>query len=345
MDLAFLDFTLRGSILGTLLVLTVVIWLSRIAREAQFAFTLLAITVGAKIWSHIAERAGVSADVVWGFKLVGTFDSFAFTWIILTIFLDDKRFRWPWLGSAAFISVATSIFPIWPDSVPALRAYAALHFIALLALILYSGKDDLQDARRRIRPAMAAFLLMYSVEQAITSTPLKGFQSTQAALTQSGLLWVFITIFAIWALKANLSHWPGETSVVATDKPTPQERSFTQNALVRRILEAMEGGIWQVEGLTVGELAQKVGAPEHQVRKAINRGLGHRNFASFINRARIDAAIERLEAPKASEETILEIAFDVGFSSIGPFNRAFRETTGQSPTDFRKQALRQLAAE
>jgi AraC-like DNA-binding protein len=51
-----------------------------------------------------------------------------------------------------------------------------------------------------------------------------------------------------------------------------------------------------------------------------------------------------LEAPEASEETILEIAFDVGFSSLGPFNRAFRETTGKSPTDFRKQALAQMAA-
>jgi AraC-like DNA-binding protein len=106
----------------------------------------------------------------------------------------------------------------------------------------------------------------------------------------------------------------------------------------------MEAGVWQVEGLTVGGLAQKVGAPEHQVRKAINRGLGHRNFASFINRARIDAAIKRLDGPEASEETILEIAFDVGFSSLGPFNRAFRETTGKSPKDFRKQALAQMAA-
>ena len=53
----------------------------------------------------------------------------------------------------------------------------------------------------------------------------------------------------------------------------------------------------------------------------------------------VDAAIKRLEAPEAEEQTILEIAFDVGFSSLGPFNRAFRETTGQSPTDFRKQAF------
>lgn len=322
--------------------MTVLIWLSRIAREAQFAWTLLAIASTAKSWSHLVENAGASADIVWVLKIIGSLGALGITWFALTIFLDEKRYRWLWLGSAALINVALVSVPFWPQITPFLRGYAALHFLALLALILYSARGDLQDARRRLRPLMSAFLLVYSMVQAITSTPLKGFQSTNVALTQSTVFWFFLTTFAIWALKANLSNWPGETVPDAADKPTPQERSTEQTALVRRILEAMDEGVWRVEGLTVGSLAQKVGAPEHQVRKAINRGLGHRNFASFINRARIEAAIKRLEAPEASEETILEIAFDVGFSSLGPFNRTFREITGQAPTDFRKRALRQL---
>lgn len=342
-SLEILDFSIRGSIFGTLLVLTVLIWSSRIAREAQIAFTLLTITTTCATWSHLVEAGGVSETVVWVFKGIGTLGAFSITWFALVIFLDAKRFRWLWLGSAAFIAVSTSIVAFWPVLIPALRAFAAVHFIALMGLILYSGRGDLQDARRRSRPVMSMFLLTYSLGQAITSTPIKGIQSTEVAIAQSGVLWVFITIFAVWALKANLSHWPGETSPIAPEKPTPLERSNAQGALVRRVLDAMEEGIWQVEGLTVGGLAQKVAAPEHQVRKAINQGMGYRNFASFINRARIDAAIKRLEAPEAMDETILQIAFDVGFSSLGPFNRAFRETTGQSPTDFRKIAHAQSA--
>lgn len=339
MDLAVLDFAVRGAIIGTLLVLVILLWSSRIAREAQFAFTLLASASTAKVTSHLAESGGSSENVVWALKIFGTLGTLGITWFAITIFLDEKRFRWFWLGSAVFITIVLLMVPVWPWVVPSLRGYAALHFVALLGLILYSGRGDLQDARRRMRPVISMFLLTYSIGQALTSTPLKGFQSTNVALAQACVFWVFTTIFAIWALKANLNTWSGETTPIAPDKPTPEERSIAQTALVRRILEAMEAGVWQEEGLTVGGLAQKVGAPEHQVRKAINRGLGHRNFASFINRARIDAAIKRLEAPEASEETILEIAFDVGFSSLGPFNRAFRETTGQSPTDFRKQAF------
>jgi len=33
--------------------------------------------------------------------------------------------------------------------------------------------------------------------------------------------------------------------------------------------------------------------------------------------------------------TVLEIAYDVGFASVGPFNRAFRAEFGQSPTEYR----------
>ena len=33
------------------------------------------------------------------------------------------------------------------------------------------------------------------------------------------------------------------------------------------------------------------------------------------------------------------IAFDLGYGSLGPFNRAFRAATGAAPTEWRRQAL------
>jgi AraC-like DNA-binding protein len=36
---------------------------------------------------------------------------------------------------------------------------------------------------------------------------------------------------------------------------------------------------------------------------------------------------------------ILSIALDLGFASIGPFNRAFKAITGLTPGDFRQQAV------
>lgn len=100
-----------------------------------------------------------------------------------------------------------------------------------------------------------------------------------------------------------------------------------------------DGRLWTQEGLTIGELAAKLGAPEHRLRRLINDQLGYRNFASFINAHRIEEAKRLFADPDHARKTVSSIAFDLGFGSLGPFNRAFREATGLSPTEWRSQAL------
>lgn len=97
--------------------------------------------------------------------------------------------------------------------------------------------------------------------------------------------------------------------------------------------------IWREEGLTIASLATRVSIPEHQLRRLINDRLGYRNFPSFINAHRVAAAKHRLADPNESRVSVSTIAFDLGFASLGPFNRAFKEETGVSPTEWRKSAL------
>lgn len=330
------DLALRGAATGICLILISLFWMSRISLGARSAFVMLVVTTLARLWSTLPPATALADPTLSALRLMGTGGAFCVTWFLLSIFLDNKRFGWAWLLSGATISGAVMMVLIAPGIVPYVRGYAVLHFAALLALILYSARGDLQDARRRFRPGVAAFLLIYAIGMALTSTSMETVQPVNRALGHAAAYLLITLIFALWSLKANINHWPGETDPVTI--PSPVQRSLEQSALVTRIQTEMQAGVWQVEGLTVAALAQRVKAPEHQVRKAINQGLGHRNFASFINSARIDAAKAKLRAPDAAEVTILEIAYDVGFASLGPFNRAFREATGLSPTDFRKQA-------
>jgi len=338
-----MDIALRGAVSGMSLVLMVSIWTSRIMRDAQFAFTFLIAAIFLRTWSTLPESIWMPDRVLQAFQMFGSIGAFAVTWFLLVIFLDHRRFIWLWLASGALISIWIVLSQLYPQTVPVLRAYASAHFLGLLVVILYSGLDDLQDARRRIRPAMSSFLLVYCIGLSLTSQPMQDTRPIRDALFQSSALFFFMGLFAIWALKANLSNWPGATTSRPASTPGAQDSLSEQTILIRRIQKAMDEGIWQTEGLTVGGLAQHVKAPEHQVRKAINQVLGHRNFANFINRARIDAAKARLSDLEMTENTILEIAYYVGFSSLGPFNRAFRENTGLSPTDFRKQILQEAS--
>jgi AraC-like DNA-binding protein len=110
--------------------------------------------------------------------------------------------------------------------------------------------------------------------------------------------------------------------------------------LLERLQQVMDDdAVWRREGLTIGDLASAVGLPEHRLRRLINDQLGHRNFASFVNQRRIAEARAILRDPGSAARNVASIAYDLGFGSLGPFNRAFREATGVTPTEYRRVAM------
>ena len=126
----------------------------------------------------------------------------------------------------------------------------------------------------------------------------------------------------------------------APDATADPRAMAADRALLAKLDAAMASGAWRSEGLTIGVLARDLATPEHRLRRLINLRLGHRNFADFVNGYRIAAAKDRLADPAQAETTIAVIAFDLGFGSLSPFNRAFRATTGATPTQWRAEALR-----
>ena len=61
------------------------------------------------------------------------------------------------------------------------------------------------------------------------------------------------------------------------------------------------------------------------------------NFSAFINSYRLAEAEAALSDPAQAEVPVLTIALYAGFSSLGPFNRAFKAETGMTPSEFRRQ--------
>jgi AraC-like DNA-binding protein len=94
--------------------------------------------------------------------------------------------------------------------------------------------------------------------------------------------------------------------------------------------------IYRQDGLTIAQLAERLGMPEYRLRRLINQALGYRNFNSFLNVYRIADAKAALADPAQAEVPVLTIALDAGFSSLGPFNRAFKAETGMTPSEFRR---------
>jgi AraC-like DNA-binding protein len=87
--------------------------------------------------------------------------------------------------------------------------------------------------------------------------------------------------------------------------------------------------------LTLKNLASALGAYPHYLTQVLNT-VFHQNFYDFINTYRIEEARQRLVDQQFKKLTILAIAYDCGFSSKSTFNRIFKQKTGLTPTEYRK---------
>lgn len=336
----FLDLAMRGASISLLMLLAGLLWRAPIGWEGRISIVAVAVTKSAMLLSYAALPLDLSPLVTANLILFSSLVPNAITWLIVTIFLDPPGRRWPWLVASSVVSAHFYLHqtaPDWVALVPC-AATATLLYGALFGLALWSSRDDLVECRCRARPGFAVAIAGLGL--VLTGVQALGVMdpgSVSFALLQSAGVLAVTTAFAVWILAPNIDLWPG-----APDHPAPAPRPSTSHpdaALIARVRAAMAEGIWREEGLTIGALAARLSVPEHRLRRAINGGLGHRNFSSFINAHRIAAAKTQLSDPEAEGTTVLEIAYDVGFASLGPFNRAFRAETGQSPTEFRRAAL------
>src|SRR5690606_35116507 len=100
-------------------------------------------------------------------------------------------------------------------------------------------------------------------------------------------------------------------------------------------------GGYRQTGLGIKSLAHILSCPEHQLRQLINQHLGYSNFTAFLNHYRLRQAAEQLTDTNYAHTPILTLALDLGYSSIGPFNRAFKAQFEQTPSEYRQQIQNQ----
>lgn len=342
----YLDLALRGGAITLLFLLALLLWRAPIGLEGRLSAAAISVSKSSLLVTHAALPLELPPLAMNNLLLLAALTPAAITWFIVSIFLDGPRRRWPWIAAGLGTSGVIYIDLISPGTLPLCNTVAVALYGALVGLSLWTARDDLVDCRCRARPAFAVAIAgLAFVLTGVQALGLLEQGSLLLALLQSSGAFVVSLAFALWLLRPDASMWPGETNETPTPLLTSSVAEGPDTALIGRITAAMSAGIWREEGLTIGALAARLAVPEHRLRRAINRGLGHRNFSSFINRARIDAAADLLRDPAHMHTTMLEVAYDVGFASMGPFNRAFRAEIGCSPTEYRRDVLSEARAD
>jgi AraC-like DNA-binding protein/ligand-binding sensor protein len=107
------------------------------------------------------------------------------------------------------------------------------------------------------------------------------------------------------------------------------EKQNAEPPLVRKAREYIQ--LHKSEPLSLAAVAQASGASVFHFCKVFKKSTGLK-FTDYVARVRLEDAKTQLVNPS---RRISEVAYDVGFQSLTQFNRTFKRTFGQSPTEFR----------
>lgn len=114
-----------------------------------------------------------------------------------------------------------------------------------------------------------------------------------------------------------------------------------KQAYLSQIKKAFEEGEVYLDPLiSLEKLSKRIGIPKNYLSQIINDNFSL-NFNELINTYRIQKVIEKLENEYAGD-TIINIAYDVGFNAKSTFNTAFKKYTAMTPSQYLLQKSGQL---
>ncbi len=346
MSWALVTDTLRVMAISILLLLGIMLF--RVRRRDQHVYLSLAFSA-ALISYLIVDWPPTWQSPLAYFLLAGAFAIPMLLWLVARALFEDHfalRGR-HFILLAGVVLVDYGIYFLKTSALATTNSLAkalggflpqalSLVFVMMAAFSAYAGrKDDLIEARTRFRMhfiiltaglASLTLLAEIALHQTASPEPLE-FLHKLAILSVTGY-------FAAHNLEFRAGFFIAQPDPVPAVEPLPAELM----SKLQKLLE--QDKVYREEGLTITALAKKLGEKEYKARRLINRHMGFRNFNDFLNQYRVQEACEILLDSGRADLTILEIAYHLGYQSLGPFNSAFKRQTGLTPTAYRKSHAR-----
>jgi putative ABC transport system permease protein len=140
---------------------------------------------------------------------------------------------------------------------------------------------------------------------------------------------LLLTVVMIW-LAVTSYFRPEAVAVKQSDASELREKSIWLKKAVK------ENRYYEDPDLSLPVLAGKVGMVPHELSRIINT-IFKKSFTDFINEFRVADVIRKMKNPANGHLTLLGMAYDAGFNSQSTFHRAFKEITGKTPAEYKKE--------
>lgn len=352
---ASLNLLLRGGSVLLLALIAALLWRDQRRKVAARLGAAFALGVAAATLASTPGFEALPALPRSVLSAIAAGSMFVF-WLFTRALLDDAFTLRRWhavvwallatVGAASCLSIAPAHSPLAASLAWTMGLSPVFWSLLAIAQSLAQWREDLVEGRRRLRAVIVAATALYTVGQLLaallTGLGLKAVVESSANAAGTAALVVFFAWqFLQW--RGNvLFDETGSTEATVPARPAPAPAPDARQVATLQSLMSVQR-VYREPSLTIAALALRMGLPEHRLRRLINQGLGHRHFSAFLNAYRIADAKQALLDPRQAEVPVLTIAMDVGFQSIGPFNRAFKADTGLTPTEFRRSRTARCA--
>ena len=188
---------------------------------------------------------------------------------------------------------------------------------------------------------IGSLMLLYIAEALISLLfePSSFIYSLTPMLQTSAVL-LFILLVAIWGLRQAPGLYSGFQISAGTneDSKPKYEKSALALEHAERIAKKLDHAmqvehLHRCENLSLAKLSQHISSSPNYVSQTLNEHM-NTSFFDFINYWRIEDAKALL---LTGNDTILAVAYEVGFNSRSAFYSAFKKRTGITPSRFRAE--------
>ncbi len=299
----------------------------------SWAVAALLVTTAAFLVRGAFEPAGLGGFVL----ALGAAAPCGAAWIAArALFRSDPAFTVWHVGVVGLILGALLVSRFAPEPVmQSVLTISNLVSSTVIVLALWEAargwRADWPRMEKRLR---YGFFAVYGAAVAGGVVFLGGIGAPSHALTEAVQCAALAAVATYVAVALTARPVPPPEPALRRPAPRTCEPDPGLRELAARIeAEVVTRQAYLTSSLKVEDLARRLGEPPYKISRAVTRVLGAANFNQYLNARRIAHARRLLtEAP---DDSILGVALDSGFASLGPFNRAFKAATGETPRDYR----------
>jgi AraC-like DNA-binding protein len=313
-------------------------WPRRVPSRLEAYSALCAVTFVCYIAGRLTDG---TAEIL--FSVVGA-GACGWAWLLTRALFDPAPHDVWWPRIVAMVVAVTGALTVLAPAEGGLSGFAAnVYRLSCSAAMLLAFIEPFQARRVDVGVPEKRFRLAFLTINAAQLVAVLGSGVSTlgtAGVSQTDLIRIACCVVGLVGASAAVWYRLRHPLVQAEARSARRTPTDEDGRLAERLLALLrDESIDSRPDLRIGDVAARVGQPEYKVSQCISTVLGFPNFNRLINHHRIERA-KRLLADPDQVLPILEVAFECGFGSVGPFNRAFREQVGVTPREFRAASRR-----